>query len=1546
VPGELYIGGEGVARGYLGRPELTAERFVPDPFDSGRLYRTGDKVRWFPDGRLEFLGRIDHQAKIRGFRIELGEIEAVLAAHDAVREVVVLAREDQPGDKRLVAYMVGREGPLDVEALRAHVGAKLPEYMMPSAFVALDALPLTPNGKMDRKALPVPELGALTQRAYVAPRTEVEQLLAGLWCQLLRVERVGIDDNFFELGGHSLLVMQLVARVRQTLSVELKVRAVFEAPTLGGLAEVIGRTAGETAPPLVPVARGGELEASFGQQRFWVLAQLAERDAYDMSQALRLRGALDAEALARAMDALVARHEVLRTTLAEVDGRVMQRIAPARAGTMAITEVGSYDEAHAYCRAQREQTFDLTTGPLFAPALVRISAVDHVLMLRMHHVVGDEWSLNVLYRELFALYEGRELAPLAVQYADFAAWQRAWLVGDVLEQQLAYWRTRLKGAASLELPTDRPRPPVLGTRGYMVERSLSASLGHAMEALGRAHNATPFMTWLAAFYVLLHRYSHQDDISVGAPVANRGRVETDALVGYFVNTVVLRADLSGTPSFSALLAQVRDIALGAYAHQDIPFDRVFEALQLPRDLARTPLFQVMFVHQRGGESAAMPGFATEGIDLGTTTSKFDLTLLIVERSDSVTCAVELNTDLFDVRTIERMLEQFQTLLEGIVVEPSRSIGELELLTPSERQRLLVDWNATDREYPSTLCLHELFEAQTDRSPDAIAVVCEGAQLNYGELDRRANQLAHHLRSLGVGPEVRVGICVRRSLEMVVSVLGVLKAGGAYVPLDANYPAERLAFMLHDAGTPVVIAHAAMAARVTPPGLQVTRIDIDRSVLDGYPTTRPERQARLRQAAYVIYTSGTTGRPKGVVVEHHMAVNQVTGLGALEAIQPSDRVLQFTSLSFDPSVQELFTPLAHGATVVVRGEDVPTADELLGPRFAGVTILNLTTAYWHALTPEALPPSLRMVVFGGERALPAHVRTWSALSSKCQVLNLYGPTETTVAATGTFLRSDDLLPGREVPIGAPLANYKVYVLDANRQVVPIGVPGELYIGGVGVARGYLHRPELTAEKFVANPYGPGILYRTGDKVRWFPDGRLEFMGRIDHQVKIRGFRIELGEIEAVLAAHATVREAVVVAREDAPGNKRLVAYVVGRAGLPDVDTLRAHVSAALPEYMVPAAFVALDALPLTPNGKLDREALPAPEQDALAQREYIAPRTEAERLLAAIWSELLGIERVGAHDNFFALGGHSLLAIQAVTRVRARLGVSLPLVAMFQAGTIEALACLIEKLSPTASTRYLVPFKAAHVGTPSVVAVHPIHGTVEDYASLGDLIGRARGFDAFEARGVFGGAVWTSVPEMAAHYARELIETRGTGPVHLLGWSFGSLVVYEMRHHLMAAGVEVLSTTLLDAQGPSLPGDPPGDPGVEALEALAGGLGLELRPDELARPREEVLAMFAERARAAGNGGASVEVATYDTHARVIEAHVRAAHSYVAAPTDTRIVLINARDAFSQASRTERWRRYVPNLEVLTSPGTHGSMLQPPHVEALYAILDEIWSRSG
>ncbi|MDX2090384.1 MAG: amino acid adenylation domain-containing protein, partial [Kofleriaceae bacterium] len=1082
----------------------------------------------------------------------------------------------------------------------------------------------------------------------------------------------------FELGGHSLLVMRLVSRIRAALGAELPVRAVFEAPTLAAQAEAMGRVAWTVAPALVPVSREGELVASFGQHRFWVLAQLSERDVYDMSQVVRLRGALDEAALVRAVDALVARHEVLRTTLAEVDDVVVQRIEPARASLLRITQASSYEAAVQYCTELKQRAYDLTSGPLFAPELVRIAADDHVLVLRIHHAVSDEWSMEIIWREIAALYRGETLPALAVQYADFAMWQRSWVAGEVHDRQLAYWQTRLAGAEPLELPTDRPRPAVQGTRGAMVTRVVPPAVGHAIEALGRTHATTPFMTYLAAFYVLLHRYSHQTDLSVGTPVANRGRPETDALVGYLLNTVVLRANVDGNPRFTELLAQVRDLALGASAHQDVPFERVVETLRLPRDPARSPLFQAMFVYLPSGEGVSFPGLEASHVEVAHDVSSFDVTLFVGHGANGLGCSVEYSTDLFDAATIEQLLRHYQQLLEAIVAEPAQRIGALSMLDAREREQMLVAWNATARDYPRTTCLHQLVEAQVDQRPDKVAIVLEGALVTFAELERRANQLAQHLIDLGAGPEVRVGVFLERSIEMIVAILGILKAGAAYVPLETQAPTDRLAFIVEDARAPLVVTQDRIAGQLASVHARLVRIDGDAAAIAQASAMRPSTDVRVDNLAYVIYTSGTTGRQKGVQIEHRQIVNLVTASAACEGITEDDRILQFSSIAFDSSVEELFTPLTHGATMVLRGEDVPTALELFGPRFAGVTVMNMATAYWHAIAmaikdQELRPPAaLRMINIGGERALPEYLRLWHELAPDCVLNNQYGPTETTVMATAWRLDRAQLLEGREAPIGQPLPNYTVYVLDARGELVPVGVDGELYIGGESVARGYLDRPELTTEKFVANPFGAGRLYRTGDVVRWRPDGNLEFVGRVDDQVKIRGFRIELGEVETAFAEHAAVTGVTVVARQIAGGEKQLVAYVVLAAEATSSE-LGAYIRSRLPAYMVPARLIVLDALPISATGKVNKAALPDVAGEPLTEpRTYEPPVGEIEERLARIWRELLGLDEIGRNDNFFELGGHSLLAMRMLAQLRGR-GWTVDVRTLFATPTLGALA---------------------------------------------------------------------------------------------------------------------------------------------------------------------------------------------------------------------------------------------------------------------------------
>jgi amino acid adenylation domain-containing protein len=1280
VTGELYLGGHGVTRGYRGLPGQTAERFLPDPFGAepgARLYRTGDLGRWLPDGTIEFMGRADAQVKVRGFRIELGEIEARLAEHAAVHEVVVVARDGEAGDPRLVAYYVGER--TDAAALRAHLAERLPEYMVPAAFVHMDALPVNPNGKLDRKALPAPEY-ASDDETYVAPRTPVEEVLAGIWAEVLGVERLGVHDEFFGLGGHSLLATRVVSRVREVFGVELPLRALFEGPTvaeLAGRVEALRRAGLPVLPPVVPAGRARP-PLSFAQERLWFLDQLEPGSAfYNLPFALRLRGALDVDALERSLGEIVRRHDALRTVFLEQGGTARQVIAPFGGFALTVKDLSHLPADAREAEVQREliaesteRPFDLAAGPLFRASLLRLGADEHVLLLAQHHIVSDGWSMGVLYRELSALYaayrQGREspLPELGVQYADFAVWQREQLEGAALERQLAYWRERLAGAPELlELPTDHPRPPVRTYRGATVPVELSPELLERLQALARGEGATLYMVLLGAFQVLLSKYSGSEDVVVGSPIAGRTRKEVEELIGFFVNTLVLRTALSGDPSFREVLRRAREVTLGAYENQEVPFERLVAELQPERTLSHAPLFQVLLVLQTaGGGGPELPGLEVSGVGAERVSAKFDLSLELRTTTQGLRGGLTYSTDLFDRGTVDRMLGHLSRVLEQVAADADGPLSRLALAGSEERARVVVEWNRTGRPFPDG-CIHQLFEAQAARTPGAVALVWGAEKLTYRELDARANRLAHHLAGLGVGPESRVGVRVERSVENVVATLAVLKAGGCCVPVDTSYPAERMALMLADSAVRVLLTDAELAA----PDLHVIRLDQVAEVLAAGPDHAPPANASAGNLAYVFYTSGSTGRPKGVMMGHREVVQYAACLPETMRIGPGDRVAQASNASFDAAVFEIWGALLNGATLVGIDRDVLFSAPLLGQalREQGITHLYQTAALFNQHVREQVDvyASLRQLVFGAEAVGTEGVRAMLREGRPARVLHEYGPTEATVWCT--LEEVGEVEEGAAtVPIGRPIPNARAYVLDPAGEPLPVGVPGELCIGGDGVVRGYLGRPGLTAEKFVPDPFAAepgGRMYRTGDRARWKADGKLEFMGRLDDQVKIRGFRIEPGEVEAAMAAYRGVREARVMMREDQPGDKRLVAYVVGEV---ETDALREHLRRSLPEYMVPQAFVPVGRIPLTPNGKLDRRALPAPGSDAYAAREYEAPADETEQALAEIWAEVLRVDRVGRRDNFFELGGHSLLAMRVLSRVREVLEVKVPVRALF------------------------------------------------------------------------------------------------------------------------------------------------------------------------------------------------------------------------------------------------------------------------------------------
>ncbi|HEY3581938.1 MAG TPA: amino acid adenylation domain-containing protein, partial [Pyrinomonadaceae bacterium] len=1287
IIGEIYIRTPYRALGYYNQPDLTREAFIPNPFSNDPndiVYKTGDLGRVLEDGNYEYLGRLDRQVKIRGNRVELSEVEDVLRRHAAVSDVIVIDREDTTGLNYLCAYLV-LDHEIDTGELQQLVLDRLPDYMAPSAFIVMESLPRTISGKIDRQALPAPGLTRAGMGEFVAPSTHVEKILAHIWTEVLGIEQIGIHDNFFRLGGHSLRATQILTRVRATLNVEVPLRSLFQTPTIAGLAALIDTKLTSPAAEAVQIKSGSRpdtLPLSFAQQRLWFIDQLEPgASTYNLPLAVHLTGPLNVQALGRTLTEIVRRHEALRTTFSVVNGNPIQVISDPFDVSLTLIDLSSVTDEERESAVQttmhREarRTFDLARGPLLRVALIRLGEQEHIALLTMHHIISDGWSEGVLVRELATLYDayaqGKQspLDELKVQYADYAVWQREWLQGEVLEQQMGYWREQLAGSSGvLELPVDHPRPAAQSYRGRQLMVELGSELTAKLHELSRREGVTLFMTLLAGWQTLLARYSGQWDLNVGTPIANRTRGEMEELIGFFVNTLVLRSRMKPEASFREQLQQVRETCLGAYVHQDVPFEMLVEQLQPERHMGRTPLFQVMFALQNApmGE-LELRGLKLEQLAVASDTAKFDVMLIMIERETSLFGWCDYSTDLFDEATVVRMLEHWRVLLAAAVDQPEMSLAELPLLSEAEQQQVF-EWNRTEVEYPRERTIDTLFAEQAARTPFAVAVEyqrvtrLESATLSYEELNRRVNQLARYLRRLGVGPEVRVGVSIDRSLELIVGLLGILKAGGAYVPLDRDYPPERLRFMIEDAQLRLVLANEQTLAGLSDEtGMQLVDLSAEAECINAESEADLASEVAADNLAYVIYTSGSTGTPKGVEVTHRAVLRLVLNTDYLR-LTPTDRVAQAANTSFDASTFEIWGALLNGATIVPLDKDITLDTEALAAALQSrrISALFLTTALFNQLvqTDPAVFADLRAVLFGGEAVDPRSVRAVLHSRPPERLLHVYGPTEVTTFSTWERV-TDVAADATTVPIGKPIANTEAYVLDESLRLTPVGVNGELYLGGDGLARGYLSRAELTAERFVPHAFARRAgerLYHTGDVVRRLPNGAIEFVGRRDAQVKVRGFRIELGEIETVLTQHPDVREAVAIVREPQPGNKQLVAYVVGEAPLAE---LRRYLKDKLPDYMAPQSLVKLEQLPLTTNGKIDRQALPAPDRTADdAEEAYVAPRTPEEELLAGIWAEVLKVDRVSVHDNFFDCGGHSLLATQITSRIKTVFNIEL------------------------------------------------------------------------------------------------------------------------------------------------------------------------------------------------------------------------------------------------------------------------------------------------
>ena len=1481
VPGELCVAGIGVGRGYLNDPSRTAAAFVPDPhaIEPGeRLYCTGDLVRQREDGVYEYLGRIDHQVKLRGHRLELGEIEARLCAQPGVAEAVALVREDRPGDQRLVAYVIARAGApdgIDSTALIADLGQSLPPAMVPSAIVPLQAWPLNPNGKIDRRLLPAPQW-QLDDAADAAPADPLQARLAAIWSEVLGLARVGSGQDFFALGGHSLLATQVVSRIRRQLGVELPLRAVFDAPTIARLAELVrqgGKASALDLPPIAPRPPGdAPAPLSFAQERMWFLAELQPDSAlYHLPVVLQLDGELDRAALSGALDRLQARHAVLRSLIVRAEPGALQRSLPPGPVPLPLDDLSGEPLARREAIARRRATeearrpFDLSAQAPWRVRLLRLAARRHWLLLTLHHIAADGWAMGVLMRELAHLYgelaAGREpgLPPLPLQYADVAAWQRSGREASRLQRQLAYWRGQLGSThEALTLPTDRPRPPQQAHRGASLDLGIDPQRMAALRRLGQSHGATPFMTLLAAYATLLHRYSGQADIRIGTPVANRQRVETEGIVGLFANTLVLRCRFEELPDFGALLRQVRETALGAQAHQDLPFEQLVEALQPERDLSRSPLFQALFILQNMPLAAPpLAGLEVSALPADHGSAKFDLSLIAEEGPDGgLRASIEYDTDLFDAATIERMARHLGRILEHAAEARPGPVADWPLLDEAEHRQ----WRALAAPAPepeAIVPVVEAFERQVHLRPGAIALIPgddPAAALSYGELDRRASALAHRLQAAGLGPDELVAVCLPRSASLLVALLAVLKAGAAYVPLDPAYPAERLAWMLDDARPRLLLTDTALQSRLPAHTAEVLCLDLPAEERGARVSSR----ARPGHLAYCIYTSGSTGRPKGVQVTRHALGNLLGSMHQRLGIDSGELLLAVTSLSFDIAALELYLPLISGGTVLLAGDtQASDAGELMRLlREHPVRSMQATPATWRMLIEAGWAAGqtrpLRLLC-GGE-ALSADLA--SQLCARAETLwNVYGPTETTVWSTLQRVAPGE--PGLPC-IGRPIANTEACVLDARLNPVPPGVAGELYLGGDGLARGYRGRPDLTAERFVPNPFVPGArLYRTGDVARQWPDGTLQCLGRGDRQIKLRGFRIELDEIESALSALDGVRQAAVVAFGDE--DKEIVAYAVAQDhdAAPTPATLREALSRRLPAYMLPAHFVLLEALPLTPNAKVDRKALRRP-QGAAGRVRHAAPSTATEALVANVWEELLGLPQVGRDDNFFHLGGHSLLAVRAMQRLRQLLGRELPLTLLFKAPTLAELARALTEDGAAIPASPLLALRRE--GTrPPLFCVHPAGGHVASYLPLVRALGPGQPVYGLQSRALFD-PQWQdrSITEMAQHYVHALREAQPHGPYQLLGWSLGGLVAMAMAAHLEREGERVaflglLDTTLYRDQATALRHDR----ASELLDQLAGLCRAPLPPaqrsalqrDLAAQPPEHQLQQLLAWARA-------------------------------------------------------------------------------------------------
>ncbi len=1596
VSGELHIGGVGLARGYLNRPQLTSEKFIRNPFfknSSERLYKTGDLGRRLSDGNIEFLGRIDHQVKIRGFRIELGEIEAVLAQHPAIEQNLIIATEDVPGDKRLVAYVVAQQA-IKKSELRAFLLDLLPEYMVPAAFIFLSALPLNPNGKVDRHALPVPDSSSFSRSEYfVAPRTSTENVLAAIWEQVLGLEHIGIYDNFFTLGGHSLLATQIISRVREAFSVELPLRSLFEEPTVAGLAECIEiQSPNPLLGTIQPVPRDADLPLSFAQTRLWFLNQLeSEGPTYNIPMALHLIGSLDVAALEMALLEIVRRHESLRTTFKMVNGSPVQAIAPTILDfklpiwDLGLTQNPQWDEVQRLVTEEAQRPFDLASGPLLRVTLLRL-AESHVLLMTMHHIVSDGWSKGIFIRELSSLYEAElkgtpsPLRSLPIQYADFAYWQRQWLTKFVQETQLNYWKQQLAGLTLLDLPTDKPRPPVQTFRGAKQSLELSKTLTEKLKALSQSSDASLFMTLLAAFKTLLYRYVGQEDIVVGTPIAGRNRAEIEDLIGFFLNTLVLRTDLSGNPSFRELLFRVREVALGAYANQDIPFEKLVEELQPQRNLSRHPLFDVLFNFINTDKTALeLPGLTLSSLELNEPESNFSMTLYVEEHLGALSLQLVYQRDLFSAARMNCLLNQFQYLLEQIVADPDSPIKLYSLVTPESR-RVLPDPSAVLPQ-PEYKLVTTMFANCVKALPEHSAV-CQGDRSwNYSQLSTSAHALAQVLLSHGVNRGEVVAVFGERSFGLIASMMGVFLSGGVLLTIDPKLPQHRQQIMLQEAKAKHLlyiggqhpedsrIWESLTIICVNPDTGVSTNYTINSSEIIDLPKLSPD------DAAYIFFTSGTTGVPKGVLGCHKGLAHFLNWQQQTFAVNQQDRSAQLTGLSFDVVLRDIFLPLTSGATLCLpaMGDELEPTRILRWLEREQISLLHtvptLAQSWLVNVPPGVSLPALKCIFFAGEPLKDTLVRQWRETFPSGEIVNLYGPTETTLAKC-CYRIPADILPGVQ-PVGIPLPETQALVLAENNQLCGIGESGQIVLRTPFRSLGYINASVENSSRFVKNPFRNDeldLLYYTGDRGRYRPDGSLEILGRLDRQVKIRGVRIELREIETLLCHHPVVREVVVIAREDQPGDQRLVAYVVPKLEqVLTIDELRRFLKEKLPNYMMPSAFAILDALPITQNGKVDRLALPMPDQLRQPEETFVAPRDQLECTMTQIWSQVLGIQPIGVRDNFFDLGGHSLLAVRLFAQIEKEFGIKIPLASLFQSGNVEALAKIIghelelasgnqvlsndlalaNGLSPAfwqhkSKTSWSSLVEIQPKGSqPPLFLIHPLGGEILCYHNLALHLGSDQPVYGLQPQGLDGKQPpLTRIEDMASHYIQEIQTIQPHGPYFIGGYSFGGIVAFEMAQQLQRQGEKVGFIVMIDTL---VPGYQKRSPFLTRVFLHLYNV-LQLGPAYLKQKAQgwSKQGKYHLTQRYKRHLDVVHHLPNTDEHLEVIDANVQAREEYVFQVYSGPITLLRTKDrdrddevVGMQYDPQFGWGNVVVGgIDIHYVPGSHLSLLKEPHVRVL------------